>query len=52
MVVAVGIWTTEAPDLGCPSILEPSVYTQISGMYFGVQRWGAVVVRVVKMLRG
>jgi len=43
MVMAVGMSTAEAPSLVCPSILEPFVYTQLSGMYFGVQRWGAGV---------
>ena len=35
MVVAVGTWTTAAPSLGCPSMSEPSVYTQFSGMNLG-----------------
>ncbi len=41
MVVAVGTWTTAAPSLGCPSMSEPSVYTQFSGMNLGVHRCGA-----------
>ena len=40
MVVAVGTWTTAAPSLGCPSMSEPSVYTQFSGMNSGIQWCG------------
>ena len=36
IVVAVGTWTTAAPSLGCPSMSEPSVYTQFSGMNLGI----------------
>ena len=32
--------TTAAPNLGQPSMSEPSVYTQFSGMDFGVHGCG------------
>ena len=34
------MWTTAAPNLGKPFMSEPSVYTQFSGMNFGVHGWG------------
>ena len=40
MVVAVGMWTTAAPSRGCPSMSEPSVYTQFSGMNLGIHWCG------------
>jgi hypothetical protein len=40
MVMEVGMWTTEAPSLWCPSMSDPSAYAQFSGMYFGDHRWG------------
>ncbi len=43
MVVAVGTWTTAALSLGCPSMSEPSVYTQFSGMNLGNHWYGPVV---------
>ncbi len=40
MVVAVGTWTMAAPSLGCPSMSEPSVCIQFSGMNLGVHWCG------------
>ncbi len=40
IVVEVGMCTTAAPSLGWPSMSEPSVYTQFSGIYFGFQGCG------------
>ena len=38
--VLVGLCMTAAPSLGLGSILDPSVYTQSSGLHSGVQGTG------------
>ena len=41
MVVEVGMCTTYAPNLGYPSMSEPSVYNQFSGMNLAAHGCGA-----------
>ena len=40
MEVLLGLCMTAAPSLGLGSILDPSVYTQSSGLHSGVQGTG------------
>ncbi len=60
MVVEDGMCTTAAPNLGKPSVSEPSMYTQFSGMNFSVHVCGpggesvrsGGTVMVVHVMRG